>query len=71
MTSNVIIKNYDIELNHLNNIYPDIHDNQSIQYFITETFQTQFQNLKSCDLSVIHLNIWSIYANGNVFSEIF
>ena len=67
MSSNVILENIDIELNHFNNIYPDIHANQAIQYFSTETFQTQFPNLKPCDLSVIHLNIRSIHANGSVF----
>ena len=67
MSSSVILEDIDIELNHFNNIYPDIHANQAIQYFTTETFQTQFPNLKPCDLSIIHLNIRSIYANGSVF----
>ena len=67
MTSKVILQNIDIKLNHLNYIYLNIHDNQAIQYFITETFQTQFQNLKPCDFSVIHLNIRPIYANGSLF----
>ena len=40
MTSKVILKNIDIEQDHMNIIYPDIHDNQTIQYFTTETFQT-------------------------------
>ena len=67
MNSNVILENIDIELNHLNNIYPDNYDNQAIQYFTTHTSQTQFQNCKPCDLSAIHLNIRSIYANESIF----
>ena len=67
MSSKEILENIDIELNHFNKIYPDIHANQAIQYFSTETFQTQFPNLKPCDLSAIHLNIRSIHANGSEF----
>ena len=68
MSSNPILQNIDADINHFNNAFPDVFNNDnSNQYFTVETFNNQFNHLNKTDLSILHLNIRSLAANGEDF----
>ena len=56
----------DIDLNYFDNLYNGLHDNQ--QYFNSDLFNNKFHNdvsNLSNNLSIMHVNIRSISANGD------
>ena len=58
----------DAEINHFNNTFPDVFNNDNLsQYFTVKTFNNQFNDLNKIDLSILHLNIRSLAANGDDF----
>ena len=68
MSSNPILQSIDAEINHFNNAFPDVFNNDNLnQYFTVETFNNQFNHLSKTDLSILHLNIRSLAANGDDF----
>ena len=68
MPSNPILESIDAEINHFNNDFPDVFNNDSLnQYCTVETFNNQFNDINKTDLSVLHLNISSLAANGDDF----
>ena len=59
----------DAEINHFNRIFPDFESNQSNPYFNSESFNSKFSSNNSHSLSIIHINIRSIAANGEAFAS--
>ena len=58
----------DVDLNHFENLYPNLIHNRNNQYYDDDRFNSTLAS-NDCvrDLSVVHLNIRSINANGSDF----
>ena len=67
MSSTPILEDIGVDINHFNNAFPDVLYNQNCLYYNVETFSSQFTELNHTDLSIIHLNIRSLAANGDDF----
>ena len=69
MSTTTILEDIDVEINHFNNAFPDVLNNQNCLYYNVETFNSKFNDLNQTDLSIIHLNIRSLAANGDDFNS--
>ena len=69
MSTTTILEVIDVEINHFNNAFPDVLNNQNCLYYNVETFNSEFNELNPTDLSIIHLNIRSLAANGDDFNS--
>ena len=57
----------DADSNHFNELYPSLEGVNNSQYYDSISFKSVQTPISSKDLSVIHLNINSIGANGDKF----
>ena len=55
------------EINHFNNAFPDVLNNQNCLYYNIKTFNSECTELNQIDFSMIHLNIRSLAASGDDF----
>ena len=60
--------NIDADINHFEQLYPSIGDNNFDQYYDSGKFNSVFSVNGTRDFSVIHVNIRSISANGDALS---
>lgn len=68
MVQNDYFNNIDADLNHFNELYPDLTTINRNQYYSDEKFNNVFGvSDDNRDLSVIHLNIRSMFKNGDAF----
>ena len=58
----------DVDTNHFDILFPSIASSQNNQYYDIDSFNSSFSINGMNDLSVIHLNIRSIAANGDRFA---
>ena len=66
MVQSDFFSDLDVELNHLNLLYPDLTANNRNQYYSDDKFNSVFCVNEVCrDLSVLHLNIRSMFKNGD------
>ena len=66
-TADNYFDNIDVDLNHFNELYPSLQTSRENQYFDSDKFNRVFFSDGGRDLSLIHLNIRSIRANGDAF----
>lgn len=59
-------RDIDIDLNHFNQILPNISLENNNQYYVDVRFNNDFCVNGERDLSILHLNIRSISRNGTV-----
>ena len=57
----------DADLNHFNRIFPDFNSDRECSYLTCSAFNDQFKTVNIDNLSVIHINIRSLSANGDTF----
>ena len=62
---NDFFQDIDVDLNHFNELYPNLIINSRNQYYNVDSFNDNFGMNDVCDLSVFHLNIRSISRNGD------
>ena len=67
MSTTPILEDIDVEINHFNNAFSDVLDNQNCLYNNRESFNGDFNELNQSDLSRIQSNVRSLAANGDDF----
>ena len=62
-----VLNDVDADLNHFNELYPSLHSSSEQQYYDSDKFNSTFNLNTRNDLSIIHANIRSLSANGDMF----
>ena len=68
MINNEVFRDIDADLNHFEELYPCLNDSQIEQYYSSDRFNSVFSSGSMNDLSIIHLNIRSLGANGDILN---